>query len=381
MKNHQKSPTQNAHTLCCGIMDNSSVIFTHCQSPTYENHREYHCEKCNYKCSRNSELLRHYSTRKHQLLYENHQNHQNYHCETCDYKCSRNSELLRHYSTRKHQILTENHRKITAHDSSNVFVCKCGKEYLCNTSLYRHRKTCDVYLENSTGRVSDNSANVVIQGIPPEIVLKIITENAKLQQDFMIKQSEMMTEFIKNNSGSIVSANNSHNTTNSHNKFNLNFFLNEQCKNAMNITDFANNIQIGIDDLENVGRTGYVKGITDIIVKNLNGMDVHDRPIHCTDLKRETLYIRDDDKWDKENPDKTKLKKCIKTIANKNEAKISDWCTENPQCMTNNHPSNEFYLSMYKNVLGGVGRDQQDKYDNTIIKNVSKSIIVEKADN
>lgn len=329
-------------------------------------------------CFPNIENVENSSTHKNKMIQNDPErsgkNADKYHCELCCFTTSKESNFEKHRVTTKHKKNAENAEKMPYHITSNQFICTCGKNFSFKTNLTRHRKTCDVYLENSTGRVSDNSANTtIIQGIPPEIVLKIITENTKLQQDFML-------EVMKNNNGnSIVSS--SHNTTNSHNKFNLNFFLNEQCKNAMNITDFANNIQIGMDDLENVGRTGYVKGITDIIVKNLNGMDVHDRPIHCTDLKRETLYIRDDDKWDKENPDKTKLRKCIKTIANKNEAKISDWCTENPQCMTNNHPSNEFYLSMYKNVLGGVGREQQDKYDTTIIKNVSKSIIVEKPDN
>jgi len=172
------------------------------------------------------------------------------------------SNLVKHRATKLHKNRSVLHQtnSILHQDIDPAInkACVCGKNYTNKCNLYRHRKACDVYL-NKTTIVPDSSANTtIIQGIPPEIVLKIITENAKLQQDFMIKQSEMMTEFIKNNSGSIVSANHSHNT-NSNNKFNLNFFLNEQCKNAMNITDFANNIQIGMDDLENVGRTGYVK--------------------------------------------------------------------------------------------------------------------------
>jgi len=369
---------KNANPICYDKLQDDNNYSTREIHRLMDNAKIRRCEKCDFECCKDSDWNRHISTRKHN---ESLKSAELRRCEKCDFECCKESDWNRHISTRKHIGLMNTNDTVNARQKnaetdtpSKTFDCICGKEYLHLPSLHKHRKTCDVYLENSTGRVSDNSANTtIIQGIPPEIVLKIITENTKLQQDFML-------EVMKNNNGnSIVSS--SHNTTNSHNKFNLNFFLNEQCKNAMNITDFANNIQIGIDDLENVGRTGYVKGITDIIVKNLNGMDVHDRPIHCTDLKRETLYIRDDDKWDKENPDKTKLRKCIKTIANKNEAKISDWCTENPQCMTNNHPSNDFYLSMYKNVLGGVGRDQQDKYDNTIIKNVSKSIIVEKPDN
>jgi hypothetical protein len=183
--------------------------------------------------------------------------------------------------------------------------------------------------------------------------------------------------------GGNTTNNNSHNTTNtntnSHNKtFNLNFFLNETCKNAMNISEFVSSIKVNLEDLEYTGRQGYIQGISNIILNNLQKLEQHERPLHCNDLKREVLYIKDNDKWEKETEQKPILTKAIKTIANENIKQIKHWREKYPDCTNADSKKNNMYLKIVSNSMNGLTKEEGDKNINKIISNIVKEVVIEK---
>ena len=198
------------------------------------------------------------------------------------------------------------------------------------------------------------------------MLLKQNAELIKGQQDMFMKVVENGTH------------NNNHNTTNSHNKsFNLQFFLNETCKDAMNIMDFVDSIKIQLSDLENVGKLGYVDGISNIIAKNLNSLDETKRPVHCTDTKREVMYVKDEDKWEKEEDNKPKIRKLIKHVAHKNTKLLKDYKTKYPGCEKSESKYSEKYDKLIVEAFGGKG-DNDDAKEDKIIKNILKEIKIEK---
>jgi len=192
-------------------------------------------------------------------------------------------------------------------------------------------------------------------------------------------QSKIM-EMCKNGGigGGVSNSNNtnmnSHNTTNNNQQYSLNFFLNEQCKDAMNMKDFVNSIQLNITDLENVGRLGYVEGMSSILIDNLQKTDVHKRPVHCSDVKRETLYVKDDNKWEREGPDHPKMVNAVLAVEQKNVALVSEWAKAHPSCMNSNTRENDKYFKLSKAVTDG------DKEGNIakVIRKVAKCVIIEK---
>ena len=226
-------------------------------------------------------------------------------CDYCNYKCSNKKDYNKHLATAKHKMLTNANKKIPKNpqmNSGNKWVCDCGKIYKHSSTLYAHKKKCTSKKE--TNEPTDK-----------ELIMMLIKENSELK-NLVIKVLENNTP---NNTNSNNNNNNNNNHTNSHNKaFNLNFFLNETCKNAMNITDFVDSIKLQLNDLMEVGELGYVEGISKIIVKNLNNLDETERPVHCTDKKRETMYVKDQGEWNKEDDNKTNLRKAIIKVADKN---------------------------------------------------------------
>jgi hypothetical protein len=193
----------------------------------------------------------------------------------------------------------------------------------------------------------------------------------KQNSDLIMQNAELVKNGINNTT-------NSHNNNNSNNKtFNLQFFLNETCKNAMNIMDFVNSIKLQLSDLENVGKIGYVEGISNIINSNLKALDITQRPIHCTDKKRETLYIKDENKWEKENDDKTKIRKAIKHIAHKNTKLIPQFKDQHPDCGKSISKYSDQYNKLIIEAMGGSGDNEIEKEDK-IIKNISKIVTIDK---
>jgi len=277
-----------------------------------------------------------------------------FHCEFCDYFTSRKSQFDRHNLTDKHkqqQKSTCFNEKVPK--SSNTFTCNCGKEYKERSGLWRHKKKCNIIIETSE---QDDSSD-------KELIMMLIKEN----QEF----KNLILEIVKKDTTI-------NNNINSHNKtFNLQFFLNETCKDAMNIMDFVDSIKIQLSDLENVGKIGYVEGISSIIVKNLNSLDENKRPVHCTDSKREVMYVKDEDKWEKENETKVKLKKAIKYVAHKNSKMLSEFRVKNPDCLKSTSKVSDKYNKLVFEVMGGKGDNDSEKEDK-IIKNIAKEVTIEK---
>jgi len=279
-------------------------------------------------------------------------------CEKCNYKCSKNSEYIKHTLTNKHYIL-QNPTSIK--NDTKTYVCDCGKTYKHSSTLYAHKKKCSQTSNTNNDFVFDK-----------EFVMSILKQNAELQSQMMEQQNQMM-EVIKNGTHNTTNTN-----TNSHNKtFNLQFFLNETCKDAMNITDFVSSIQLQLSDLENMGDVGYINGMSNIIIKNLKNLDVHERPLHCTDIKREVLYVKDEDKWDKETDGNPKIRNAIKHIAKKNTKQIFDFKNKYPDCNKSHSKYSDKYNKLIIEAMGGKGDDDQEK-ENKIIKKVAKEVIVDK---
>lgn len=255
-------------------------------------------------------------------------NRKDYRCEKCDYITCNKYDYKKHCETIKHKnaisaMAIDNLSQDLSQKSQHLFKCECGKIYRDNSGLWRHKKKCNNPAEITT-----------------ELVLQLIKDNRDMQKLFiehsqtMQQQNNTLTNMVHDVVKNGVNNNHSHNTTtNSHNKaFNLNFFLNETCKEAINMSDFVSSIKMSLDDLEHTGRKGYIEGISNIIIRNLNDLEQHHRPIHCSDNKREILYIKDNDKWEKECEEKPILTKAIKVIANENIKQIKNWQEKNPDC-------------------------------------------------
>jgi len=282
-------------------------------------------------------------------------------CEVCDYSSNRKSQYNRHLFTPKHIKSTNVNEKVQK--STAEFICSCGKKYKERSGLWRHNTKCKT--QNNYENKIENTE------FSKEQFFTILKQNTELQQ-LLVEQGKTIIELSKNNQI------NSNNTTNSNNKaFNLNLFLNETCKDAMNIMDFVDSIKLQLSDLETVGKIGYVEGITNIINKNLKALDVSQRPVHCTDKKREVLYIKDENKWEKENEDKTKIRKAIKHIAHKNSKLISEFRELHPDCGKSISKYSDQFNKIVIEAMGGHGDNDTEK-ENKIIANISKNVTIEK---
>jgi hypothetical protein len=251
-----------------------------------------------------------------------------------------------------------------------IFNCICGKSYRERSGLWKHKKKCDY--ENNNSNTNTNINDDEISQISPELILSVLQQNKELQQ-MLIQQNKTIIELSKNN----AITNNITNTNSNNKSFNLNVFLNETCKDAMNIMDFVDSIKLQLCDLEKVGKIGYVEGISNIIVKNLNSLDETKRPVHCTDAKREVMYIKDENKWEKENENKQKLRKAIKQIAHKNSKMLNEFKSKHPDCDKSDSMFSDQYNKLIIEAMGGKGDNDLEKEDK-IIKNIAKEVVIEK---
>jgi hypothetical protein len=293
------------------------------------------------------------------------QNIPKYFCEYCNIKTNNKKDYEKHIMTAKHSKLTNVNKMLTENpqkDSICDFMCQnCNKEYKSRVGLWKHKKICNIDIISET----DKDENID----KDQLILMLVKQNSELIKETS-EFKNMMMEVIKNGT---------HNTThtNSHNKtFNLQFFLNETCKDAMNIMDFVDSVKLQLSDLENVGKIGYVEGISSIIVKNLNSLDETKRPVHCTDAKREVMYVKDEDKWEKENENKQKMRKVIKHIAHKNSKLLNDFKNKHPDCVKSESRHSDKYDKLVIEAMGGKGDNDLEKEDK-IIKNIAKQVTID----
>ena len=297
-------------------------------------------------------------------------------CQLCEYITDNKKDYSKHLLTSKHYKLTNNLQYIPKipKNQNQKYICKCGKEYSHRQSLYTHNKKCDIQINTKS---EENSDENVDYKMIYELFKIQLHENKELK-DILLQQhkqnSELQSKVLE------ICKNGTHNVTNtnSNNKsFNLNFFLNETCKDAMNIMDFVDSVKLQLSDLENVGKIGYVEGISNIIVKNLNSLDESKRPVHCTDTKREIMYIKDENKWEKENKNKQKIRKAIKHIAHKNSKMLKEFKNKHPDCDKSDSRFSDQYNNIVIEALGGKGDNDLEKEDK-IIRNIAKEVTIDK---
>ena len=262
-------------------------------------------------------------------------------CDLCDYKCSKQSEWTKHTLTRKHQTRTNLEQNIS--NISKYCCSKCNREYSARNSLWYHERVCS-RVNNKTPVNRTNEDNLELR--------KFIIEQSKTIEKIMIQNTEIlskMVEFCKQPSTII-----NNNQTNK--SFNINVFLNEPCKDAINFSDFVKNIEISREDLENNAQLGFVSGISKILMDNLKQLGVNERPIHCTDTKRETMYIKDENKWTKEVDD-SKLQKAIQTVSCKSMGKLQEWKKDNPDYQDMDSAFSQKCLDIHKHTIAGSDRE------------------------
>ena len=293
-------------------------------------------------------------------------------CKICDYICYKKQHYNQHLLTKKHKNNEINsvENKIV----EKIFDCDCGKKYKDRTGLWKHKKTCNL-INNSGLSITENSINNNITFLT-NLVLEVVKNNSEIQKqnnDLQKQNNELQKQMLE------VIKTGTNNTVNSNNKtFNLHFFLNETCKDALNIAEFVSSIKIQLEDLETTGKLGYVEGVSRIINKNLHDLDQTKRPIHCSDSKREILYIKENNCWTKEADDKPILKKAIKQVAFKNIKLINEWVKEHPGCQDPTTKQNVKYNKIVMNSMsGGTVEEQHDNLEQ-IVKNVTKAVVIDK---
>ena len=287
-----------------------------CDFETDEKKEFFYCEKCNYTGKTKFLFKQHCKTKKHQK-----------------HECSK---MLKKYAT--------------------PYLCKCGREYKHIQSFNRHKKICG----NENKLIKNDEEHVNIK----ELISTLVTQN----QNILLENKEMR-EMVK---GMIPKIGNNYNST-TINKFNLNVFLNEECKDAINLTEFVETLKLELEDLDNTRENGYITGITNIFIRGLRELDFNKRPIHCSDLKREVLYVKDNNIWEKDNSEKDKLKKALAVVSKRQINKIKEWERNNPN-WDNTEDGTTKYIDMIKNLTQHTDVENENK----IIKTIAKEVIIDK---
>ena len=312
-----------------------------------------------------------------------------FYCDSCDFKCYMKCDWLRHLATDKHQV-SHVGNDLEIKKLKKTYTCECFKKYETYSGLWKHKKICETFVQSQSQEKLieepyDNQCVDKHQHFDDkQLILMLLKDNNELKH-LLIEQSkenkELTHTMIEQQSKVLdMCKDGKYNMTNinSNNKsFNLNFFLNETCKNAMNISDFVNSVKIQLSDLEKVGEMGYVDGISNIIIKNLKELDVTQRPVHCTDKKREVLYIKNEDKWEKEDNENKKIRSVIKQVAHKNSKLLKSFREKHPDCGKSDSKYSDQYNKLVVEAMGGRGNNDIEKEDK-IIKNIVKEIFIEK---
>ena len=330
-------------------------------------------------------------------------NPEKFHCKKCDYNTCSKKDFIKHEATQKHQK-QQNPTKSYTKNPQKSHYCNCGKTYKHSSTFYAHKKKCLISKaeeENKNNNKNEGKENenekvlelldypsktdivaTVSQKNNVEIIDILINENKEFKNvilDLVKSNSELQKQMLNVCKSGITNNNNTTiNNSNSHNKtFNLQFFLNEQCKDAMNIMDFVNTFQLQFSDLERIGEVGYVEGLSNIIIDKLNEMDVYKRPIHCSDAKREIMYVKDNDVWSKENENNDKLRLAVKHITKKNTDMIRPWANKHPGVLNSEHRLNDQYQEIIIEAMGGNNGTIKEG-ETKIIKKISKMVLIDK---
>ena len=317
-------------------------------------------------------------------------NAEKFRCEKCDFSCSKKSNYDKHTLTRKH---TNDDIMMTNDDTkkSTLYICNCGRKYRHRQGLCTHKKTCDML-----STIDEDSENMIILpyverkptdnhvSILTNLVMEVVKSNLELQKQSVeaqkqsveaqkqsVEAQKQLIEVCKNIQPSNIN-NNSHNT----NTFNMQVFLNEQCKDAINLSDFVNSFEIQLEDLESVGTLGYTTGMSNMIIKELRLLDVYKRPIHCSDARREIFYVKENNVWERETPDKSTVKTAIRGLAHKNMGRLSDWRDKYPDCVKSDSIYNDIYINLMQEACGGRGDTATN--NNKIFKNIIKEVLIKK---
>jgi hypothetical protein len=307
-------------------------------------------------------------------------------CDNCDYNTSNKYDYERHLSTTKHK----NNELTTESCVPKKLQCiNCDKPFNDRAGLWRHNKKCvliqqTINSQNILVNISDLQNDHIKQ---QQLVEYLLKENSEFKQLMIDQNKQMLTSMQEQNKNMLELAKNSagHNNTtanvinnNTNNHFNLNVFLNETCKDAMNIMEFVDQLQVSVKDLEETGRLGYAEGISKIFINGLKQINISDRPIHCADSKREIVYIKDKNQWTKEDDNKSLLTNAIKHVAHKNMRQIREWTKVNPEYNDSSSKQNDRYLKIVSNSMNGSTEEETNKNYNKIIKNITKETVIEK---
>ena len=295
-------------------------------------------------------------------------------CKICDFKCCNKQDYTRHLSTQKHKRLTNTDTNTS--EKPLTYECECGKKYKHRQSLFNHKIKCYQIVHDNDTEIDqdDDTDNKDL------LILELLKQNSEFQK-LMTKETSELRNIITEQSQKMMemagNMGNNNNNINSNNKFNLNVFLNEKCKNAMTLTDFVKSINLTVEDFIETGERGFIDGISNIIVERINNMELHDRPLHCTDLKRETVYIKEAEKWEKDD-DKNKLRKAVKWVANKNERMRPIWYEQAPGVDVMGTENYEKFFKYSESSLGGCGREETKSFEDKVMKNVLKEVTIDK---
>ena len=294
-------------------------------------------------------------------------NAKKFYCENCDFYCSKPCDLDRHILTRKHKILTDS--KMLGFNLEKEHTCICGKKYKHLPSLSHHKKSCKLTKEENT----NESNSLTCISLDNENLTKLFLESIKQNQELQKQMFELLKDNIGEHHNTMINSNNK--TMN--NQFNLNFFLNETCKDAMNINEFIDYVTVNLDDFENFGKVGYPKALSEIIVRNLNELDIKIRPIHCSDLKREVLHVKHDGVWHSDDSQKF-IKRSITYVANKNIRQRPLWQNENPEsknCLTTTY---ERFNNICLASLGPATDEEEATFLKKITSTIAREVVIDK---
>jgi hypothetical protein len=349
------------------------------------------CEQCDYTCSKLRDYKIHTSTAKHIKNINGTQMEidsfpplilKKILCEVCHYKCNKESEFKKHINSLKHikninENINEKNNIYNIDSKSNLKCIRCNKQYKTASGIWKHNKTC-INLDLSNKLINEDIEEETILDSSmnefkalTELVIELVKNNTELQKQNQDFQKQVL-EICKNNNNTVINSNNNNNSNNK--TFNLQLFLNEECKDAMNMSDFINSIELKISDLENIGKLGYVEGMSSIIIRELNDTDMYKRPVHCSDAKRETVYVKEENKWEKDNKETKQMVKAVRGVDKKNYKLLTSWKEMDPKCVDSKSNQCDKYMKIMSKVMDG---DIENVHK--VIKKVAKEVLIDKS--